>query len=173
MPKLNDMQSILLATAAQRDSGSLYPLPETLTAGARVPKAVAALLGTGFADERETSDAAAVHRADGDLRFGMFVTPAGLQAIGIEPEGEQASGEAQAPSPAPSQMAARETKASQVLALLSRSDGATLTELIEATGWLPHTTRAALTGLRKKGHAIERGKRGEDTCYFARPASAA
>ena len=22
-----------------------------------------------------------------------------------------------------------------------------------ATGWLPHTTRAALTGLKKKGHA--------------------
>ena len=25
-----------------------------------------------------------------------------------------------------------------------------------ATGWLPHTTRAALTGLRKRGYAIER-----------------
>ncbi len=33
---------------------------------------------------------------------------------------------------------------------------ATLDALIEATGWLPHTTRAALTGLRKKGYVIER-----------------
>jgi len=29
---------------------------------------------------------------------------------------------------------------------------------VAATGWLPHTTRAALTGLRKKGHAIARDR---------------
>lgn len=45
-----------------------------------------------------------------------------------------------------------------VLALLNREGGATLDELIEVTGWLPHSTRAALTGLKKKGHAIERTK---------------
>ncbi|UAK25639.1 DUF3489 domain-containing protein [Sphingomonas nostoxanthinifaciens] len=43
-----------------------------------------------------------------------------------------------------------------MLDLLRRDAGATLTELITATAWLPHSTRAALTGLRKKGHAIER-----------------
>ncbi len=52
-----------------------------------------------------------------------------------------------------------------MLDLLSRTDGATLDEMVAATGWLPHTTRAALTGLRKKGHAITRDKRGEATCY--------
>ena len=57
------------------------------------------------------------------------------------------------------------TKSGQVLALLQRPDGATLAELISATNWKPHTTRAALTGLRKKGHAIVKGKRGEVTCY--------
>lgn len=36
-------------------------------------------------------------------------------------------------------------------------------EMIAATGWLPHTTRAVLMGLRKKGHAIERARRGEVT----------
>lgn len=40
--------------------------------------------------------------------------------------------------------------------LLHRSEGASLKELTDATNWLPHTMRAALTGLRKKGHAIER-----------------
>ena len=29
-----------------------------------------------------------------------------------------------------------------------------LAELVAATGWLPHTTRAALTGLRKRGYAV-------------------
>ena len=64
-------------------------------------------------------------------------------------------------SPAP----ATRNKTATVIALLEREEGATLAELIAATGWLPHTTRAALTGLRKKGHVIERSKRGEDTCY--------
>ena len=40
--------------------------------------------------------------------------------------------------------------------LLGRKKGAGIEELMAATGWLPHTTRAALTGLRKRGYAIER-----------------
>jgi len=38
--------------------------------------------------------------------------------------------------------------------LLQRDCGATLDELVASTGWLPHTTRAALTGLRKRGFTI-------------------
>jgi hypothetical protein len=45
-------------------------------------------------------------------------------------------------------VAAQQTKASQVQAMLQRGD------LVAVTGWVPHTTRAALTGLRKKGHAV-------------------
>jgi DNA-binding MarR family transcriptional regulator len=40
--------------------------------------------------------------------------------------------------------------------LLSREQGATMDDLIEATGWLPHTTQGALTGLRQCGYAISR-----------------
>ena len=57
------------------------------------------------------------------------------------------------------------TKTTAVLALLHRDKGAILSELVEATGWQPHTTRAMLTGLRKRGHAIERRKRDDVTCY--------
>ena len=64
-------------------------------------------------------------------------------------------------APAP----ARQTKASDVVTLLQRKSGATLAELTAATGWLPHTTRAALTGLRKKGHVIAKDKRDDVTCY--------
>lgn len=41
-----------------------------------------------------------------------------------------------------------------VIGLLETPEGATLTRLVEITGWLPHTTRAALTGLRKRGYAV-------------------
>lgn len=48
----------------------------------------------------------------------------------------------------------RPSKSAAVLAMLQRPEGATLDQIVIATGWLPHTTRAALTGLKKKGHKI-------------------
>jgi hypothetical protein len=163
MTKLNDTQSIALSTAAQRDNGSLYPLPETLNAGERATKAIAALVKRGFAEERETDDAAHTAREDGDLRYGVFITPAGLAAIGLD-EGEGGAVDTASPTPVLPKPE-RQTKSASVIALLQRAEGATLPELIAATGWLPHTTRAALTGLRKKGHVVERSKRGDATCY--------
>ena len=50
------------------------------------------------------------------------------------------------------------TKSAIVLKLISRPSGTTLGALEKATGWQPHSVRAALTGLRKAGHAVERGK---------------
>jgi hypothetical protein len=46
------------------------------------------------------------------------------------------------------------TKLAQVVELLQQDRGATINELMGATGWLPHTSRAALTGLRKRGFAV-------------------
>jgi hypothetical protein len=46
------------------------------------------------------------------------------------------------------------SKLARVIELLERDHGATIAELIAATGWLAHTTRAALTGLRKRGYAV-------------------
>lgn len=62
----------------------------------------------------------------------------------------------------------RASKSSEVLSLLQRPEGATLDQLVDATGWLPHTARAALTGLRKKGHVVTSEKReGEGRVYRA------
>ncbi len=43
-----------------------------------------------------------------------------------------------------------------MLELVGRKGGATVKELASAAGWLPHTTRAAITGLRKRGHDVQR-----------------
>ena len=40
--------------------------------------------------------------------------------------------------------------------LLRGAEGATIIDLTQATGWLAHTTRAAITGLRKRGYAVTR-----------------
>lgn len=58
----------------------------------------------------------------------------------------------------PSSQPKRQTKTAEVLAMLTRPDGATLDQLVAATGWLPHTARAALTGLKKKGWVISSDK---------------
>lgn len=50
--------------------------------------------------------------------------------------------------------------------MLARPEGARLTELCEATGWLPHTCRAYLTGLRKKGAIIAREQLGKGQSLY-------
>lgn len=52
----------------------------------------------------------------------------------------------------------RPSKQQQLADLLIRDCGATLDEMVTATGWLPHTTRAALTGLKKKGYVLSSDK---------------
>jgi hypothetical protein len=59
-----------------------------------------------------------------------------------------------------------ESKASQVVAMLQRKDGATLTEIMTAMGWQRHTVRGFMAGAMKKaGHAVESFKsdKGERT----------
>lgn len=68
-------------------------------------------------------------------------------------------------SPKTPSTSASSRKIDQVFVLLGRKQGATLAEITELTGWLPHTARAALTGLRKKGQTITKAKRDEVTTY--------
>lgn len=59
------------------------------------------------------------------------------------------------------------TKKSQLIQLLTRKSGADVATISEKLGWLPHTTRAALTGLRKAGFEItaEKSGNGKLSCY--------
>jgi hypothetical protein len=59
------------------------------------------------------------------------------------------------PRPASVKLSAKPpSKQQQLASMLVRDEDATLDQMIAATGWLPHTTRAALTGLKKKGYAL-------------------
>lgn len=57
-------------------------------------------------------------------------------------------------------------KSSAFEQLLTRECGASLDELTAASGWQPHSCRAFLTGLRKKGWIIERGRRDDGTTVW-------
>ncbi len=50
------------------------------------------------------------------------------------------------------------SKTERVIGLMEQPNGATLEELVGATGWQPHSARAVIAGLRKKGHDIVREK---------------
>ena len=42
------------------------------------------------------------------------------------------------------------TKQAQLIAMLRRKEGATIAQIVEATGWQPHTVRGAFAGALKK-----------------------
>jgi hypothetical protein len=181
--RLTDLQSVLLSTACARECENLIPAPVSLAGKeADVRKALAQLLKRGLVVETDLPPLGTEWRTDGDLRFGLVLSDLGRAAIGVTAQlggreedsvlvPEQLSVGAVA-SAAPATSVPATTKSATVVALMSRDQGATLAELVEATGWLPHTTRAALTGLRKKGHDLVKGKRGDVSCYSVAQAEA-
>jgi hypothetical protein len=92
-----------------------------------------------------------------------------------DPIGSPANAHALDGETSPRQMVARtptrqprpDSKIAAVIAMLGQETGATIEELASATGWLPHTTRAALTGLRRRGYAlaIDRSDRQRGSIY--------
>ena len=164
--KLNDLQLILLSTANQRDDGSVLPPADSIAKDeTRVRAAIPQLLKRGLVEEVPIKNRRLSWREDDEQPLGLAITAAG-RAI-ITPEGDSAHPARKTkPAKKDEPKAPRSvSKASIVVDLLRRTEGATLTELVDATGWLPHTTRAALTGLRKKGHVIDKSKREDATCY--------
>ena len=50
------------------------------------------------------------------------------------------------------------TKRAMLIGMLERAQGASVTEIGQRLGWLPHTVRAAITGLRHAGREVTRSK---------------
>jgi hypothetical protein len=166
MTKLSDLQLILLAAANQREDGHLLPVPESAgRAGARLERSISGLLKQSLVGEVGTTAANQVWREEGDQRFGLAITDAGRNVIDRGSGDDAGSSPAVTPEPDKLATLRTPTKRGSVIELLKRQHGATLNELTEATGWLPHTMRAALTGLRKQGMTIEKTKREDVTCY--------
>lgn len=175
---LTDTQLVLLSAAAQRDDGLLSP-PEHLKGGAR-RATIAKLLAHNLVAEVSVSRDQPAWREDahGGL-LGFKITTAGLHAIGIETEPTEpveiawedacaapSAGAAIAPIPSEKSQPRSGTKQALILDLLARPEGAHLADLTHATGWLPHTARAALTGLRQRGHDILRSKDESGTSVY-------
>jgi hypothetical protein len=103
------------------------------------------------------------------LQEPCLARPAGLRVVGRSNlavsagdtiMGTRKQRRAPAPEPQPDQAEPSKplSKKQQVLQLLRAPSGASAAELEQATGWLPHTVRAALTGIRKSGVVITKEK---------------
>lgn len=173
--KLSDLQLVVLAHAAKRDDGHVLPLPPSIADDERTATEVAALLKLKLISETPVAASSPHCRAEGNDRIGLVLTDAGRKAINVDTEAAEVGPNNGLVSPnigpqpdTPTGAAGpslRPSKRSTVIALLSAPGGATLTEVCAATGWLEHSTRAFLTGLRKRGRRIARERTGGVTRY--------
>lgn len=134
--QLTDTQRRLLEAAAKHPQKKLVDFPDNIKGGARM-KVITAMINTQLIEP--CSDEPTVYKA----------TQAGMQAIGIS---------AQPTTPVTTQAArtTREgTKQAVLIDLLKRPEGATLSQMTEATGWQVHTVRGAMAGALKKKLGLE------------------
>jgi hypothetical protein len=112
MTKLSDTQAVILSAASQRDDGAVLPLPETLKIkGGAVGKVLGSLKAKGLIDH--------LGAPRGDDPPPLRITRAGLEAIGVETEGDASEGATPAdtgataaePGPQASDAAAQTTEA--------------------------------------------------------------
>jgi hypothetical protein len=176
--KLTDTHLLMLSAAAQREDRCIEPLPSLK--GAAAQKIATKLVVAGLAKETRAKRGAHVWRRDDatGLAYALKVTPAGLRMSAIE-DAEADESAVQISPPATDEvptnivdheaagnaavltviaMPREGSKLAAVVDLLRREDGATIDQLADAMGWLPHTTRAALTGLRKRGFDRRKAK---------------
>lgn len=187
MARLTDTQLTVLSSGAARADG-IAIVPAKMNK-ANSSKVGVSLVARKLMRELRSKPGVPVWRQDDDGRsISLMITRAGREAIGVDEkqEAKQASssdGKPGSRSPTHSRSDGSKTsistpfplsatsprpgsKQALVTEMLSAHAGATLDALIEATGWLPRTTRAALTGLRKRGLPIQRSREaGEASIY--------
>lgn len=159
---LSPKQLLVLRGAAARRDHAVLPLPSTLPARGAVPQQLLnSLLRQGLLEERPTKAAALAWRTDEQShQHTLRLTLAGLAAAGPDPAAGPLVAEAPTKTTAPAnpvaptQPARPAGKLGQVLDAVAASGGATITELVTLTGWLPHTTHAVLTHLRQRGFPL-------------------
>jgi Protein of unknown function (DUF3489) len=171
--KLTDAQHVMMSGAAQRKDRCLSAPP--MIKGAVLSKVGVKLAKLGLAREIEAKPGAPIwRRDDAGQGYALKLTAAGLKAIAVDEGSQDATEPGEAPQSQAKNRASPDeggrpalvvaprdgSKLALVIEQLQRADGATMVDLTQASGWLPHTARAALTGLRKRGYAVVRERIG-------------
>ena len=186
MIKLTETQTTILTAGAQRSDNIALPLPKGL-AGAAAKMAVSKMIERGWLQEVDANlrQGEPLWRETGDGHgTTLVVTNAGLLAIGIEPMVAIAVASARKTKSKPELVQMPDdtdtkkpvniragTKQAQIIAMLQRPEGASIVEIVTASGWLAHTVRGLISGALKKklGLPITAEKvEGRGTVYYSR-----
>ena len=171
MTTLTETQSLILSAAAQRQGNLALPLPKSLV-GAAAKMAVTKMIERGWLEEVDANlrRGEPLWRETGDGHGTTLVaTDAGLLAVGIEPVvvqtmaaiRERAKAEPVPEAKRPNPRAG--TKQALLIEMLQRPGGATMEEIVAATGWQAHTARGAMSGAlgKKLGLVVTSSKDAE------------
>jgi len=131
MTKLTDTQLTVLTAASRREDGSILPLPKNLKGGAAT-KVVDALIRKGYVERIAEGSP-----AGDDI---PKITCEGLAAIDADPDKK----------PKTPRKVRQGTKQAVLIDMLRREEGATIGQVVEATGWQRHSVRGAISGALKK-----------------------
>jgi len=168
--RLSDAALLLLGQAAAREDRLLLPPPAALRArGSALQKVLQALLKAGLVTEMPVATEAQSWRSDDDgARIGLVIAAEGFRAIGLAVPAPAAPATLAAGQGAPpaAEPVGRTTKQAVLIALLSDGAGASVPALAATLAWKNHTVRAALTGLRHKGHQLARTKDADGTTVY-------
>lgn len=137
--KLTETQATILKAAAGRPNGNIEPLPTNLRGSARttvIEGLLARGLIAGVAGKYQITDAG--YAAVGKRRH----IPKGPRNVGNTDA--LAKREVTPPTIRPG------TKILTLVELLQEPGGASIVTLLQATGWLPHTIRGAISAIVKK-----------------------
>ena len=137
--QLTATQQTILEHAHQHTDGKIEWFPENIKGGAR-QKVLDGLFNRALIT-RSASD--------------WFIAAEGYDALGVPRKGATkaptpASETTDAPANPKTPRVRENSKQAQMIEMLKRPDGATLNQLVEATGWQAHTVRGAMAGSLKK-----------------------
>jgi hypothetical protein len=148
---LNSNQQTILARAAQDSAGKIAWFPEHIRGGARA-KVLEGLFKRGLItpDGDDWVVAAAGYDALGLPRPGALPPTITLDDPELEGDVTKAEASWQTPGQHKPVRARADSKQAMVTGLLQRPEGATIAQIMEATGWQQHTVRGTLAGTLKK-----------------------